>query len=595
MKDFFKYVLATIVGMIATAVLVILLCFVGVVGIISSGETMKSVKDNSILVLNLEGDIPEKTQYNPLASLLGNGLNQMGLNDILSAIKKAKNNDNISGIYISTGLLSTGYSTLKEIRDALLDFKDSGKWIYAYGDTYTQGAYYVASVADSLYLNPSGQVDIHGIASQTVYVKDLYAKFGVKFQIIKVGKYKSATEVYSEDHMSEANKEQVRAYVNGIWDNVATAIAEGRHTNKDSINILADKFTAFISPDELLKYGLVDGLLYSDGMKAQVKKTLGIKENNEISQLSVADMTKVKGEKKSGSQIAVYYAEGTIIDSSTEGIPLWGATEIVGDKVCKDMEKLLKDDDVKAVVIRVNSPGGSAYASEQIWHAITTLKEEKPVVVSMGDRAASGGYYISCNASWIVAQPTTLTGSIGIYGIVPEASELLTKKLSLHFDGVKTNEYADLGSNLLSFTIRPLDTYENDMLQKYIDRGYSLFRQRVADGRKKTLNEIEEIAQGHVWLGQDAIDIGLVDQLGGLDDAIDKAVELAQCEGYYTKEYPEEGDWIDMLFSSDSANRYLDDKVKTLLGEWYVPFKYIKAISSQSPIQAIMPYFITIN
>ncbi len=597
MKDFTKYVLATIVGIIVTAIVFAALGLMSIVGMIASNEATKGTEDGSVLVLKLSGVISEKAGDNLLGHLAGDEVRETGLNDILSAIKKAKDNDNIKGIYIEAGALSTGYSTLAEIRDALKDFKKSGKWIYSYGDSYTQGTYFVSSVADSVFLNPNGEIDIHGIATQMVYVKDLYDKFGIHFQIIKVGKYKSATEIYSEDHMSEANREQVTAYVTGIWKNVRGAIAEGRKLSPDSIDAHADQFVAFMSPEDMQRKGLVDGLLYSDEMKALVRARLGLDEDDAIARLSVSDMRNVKEEKKKGGNIAVYYAEGHIVDSKATGVMNMGSTQIVRDDMCRDIDDLIADDDVKAVVLRVNSPGGSAYASEQIWHKITELKAKKPVVVSMGDYAASGGYYISCNASWIVAQPTTLTGSIGIFGIFPEASGLLRDKLALHIDGVKTNGHADLWSSVYGLLSRPFDEDETRMMQGYIDRGYALFRKRVADGRGQDISQIEEIAQGHVWLGQDAIGVKLVDQLGGLDDAIEKAAQLAGLEEYYTTELPAQKSWIDRILDSDSdsADDYLDGRMRAALGEWYMPFMLIKAATEQSPVQAMMPYVVMPN
>ncbi len=540
--------------------------------------------------------INEQGSDNLLGSITGDEVEQTGLNDILSAIKKAKTNDDIKGIYIEAGALVTGYSTLAEIRGALADFKKSGKWVVAYGDAYTQGTYYVSSVADSVFLNPSGEVDIHGLSVQSMYVKDLYDKLGIHFQVVKVGKYKSATEVYSEDHMSDANREQLTAYTSGMWSKISREIAESRKISTDSINACADRLSICMPQEDLMRMHLVDGLLYSNEMKAKVKNMLGIDNDDIIARLSVKDMRNVKEEKKKGEEIVVYYAEGNIVDSPATGIMNLGSTQIVGSEMCKDIDELIDDDDVKAVVIRVNSPGGSAYASEQIWQRLTALKEKKPVVVSMGDYAASGGYYISCNASWIVAQPTTLTGSIGIFGVFPEASDLLKNKLSLHFDGVKTNEHADLWSSATGLPSRPFTADETAVLQGYIDRGYSLFRKRVADGRKQDVEQIEEIAQGHVWLGQDAIGIKLVDQLGNIDDAIAKAAELAGLDEYYTTEMPAEESWISQLLDSDSGgDDYLEGRMKTLLGEWYLPFVAIKTASEQSPVQAMMPYLITIN
>lgn len=596
MKDFTKYVLATIVGIVVTTIVVGILALMSIVGIVASGGSTKSVEKNSVLVLNLSGTVNEQGSDNVFGRITGNTVEQTGLNDILSAIKKAKTNDKIKGIYIEAGALVAGYSTLAEIRSALADFKKSGKWIVAYGDAYTQGTYYVSSVADSVFLNPSGEVDIHGLAVQSIYVKDLYDKLGIHFQIVKVGKYKSATEVYSEDHMSDANREQLTAFTTGMWTGICRDIAESRKISIDSINAYADQLSAFLPQEDIIKMHLVDGLLYSNEMKAKVKNMLGISEDDIIARLSVKDMRNVKEEKKKGEEIVVYYAEGQIVDTPATGIMNMGGPQIVGTEMCKDIDDLIEDDDVKAVVVRVNSPGGSAYASEQIWHRLTALKEKKPVVVSMGDYAASGGYYISCNASWIVAEPTTLTGSIGIFGIFPEASDLLRNKLSLHFDDVKTNEHADLWTSAYGLLSRPFTAEETDVLQGYVNRGYSLFRKRVADGRQQAVDQIEEIAGGHVWLGQDAIGIKLVDQLGSIDDAIAKAAELAGLDEYYTTEMPAEESWYSQLLDSDSSSDdYLAGQMKVLLGEWYLPFVAIKTATEQSPVQAMMPYLITIN
>ena len=593
MKEFGKYVLATVVGLIITLIVCAIVGVMSVVGIVASSESTKNVSDNSILAINLNGVVSEQSADNILGQLTGGQADQIGLNDILSAIKKAKTNDNIKGIYLDAGILEAGYGTLLEIRNALEDFKASKKWIVAYGDSYTQGAYYLSSVADKVYLNPSGELDLHGIASQSVYVKDLYAKFGIKYQIIKVGKYKSATEVYSEDHMSDANREQVTAFVTGIWNNICKGISKSRNISVDSLNSYSDQLTAMMAQEDLKAKKLVDGLLYHDEIKAEIKKRLGLEEDDAIEQLSVTDMRNVKDSKKTGEEIAVYYASGNIVSTPLQGIMNIGASQIVGNKVSKDLEDLMNDDDVKAVVLRVNSPGGDAYASEQIWRQVVRLKEKKPVVVSMGDYAASGGYYISCGASWIVAQPTTLTGSIGIFGVIPEGSELMKDKLGLHFDGVSTNRHADMFASMYGMPIRPFNTEETQLLQGYINRGYALFRKRVSDGRKQSVDAIENIAQGHVWLGQDAIGIKLVDQLGGIDDAVKKAAELAKLDKYYTEEYPAPAGLMDQLMDASSeSDNYLNDKLKVVMGDWYLPFMYLKSVKDQSPVQASIPYII---
>ncbi len=596
MKDFSKYVLATIVGIIATGILFTVLSLMSIVGMVASTEATKSVEDNSVLVLSLNGVISEQVQADFFSQLTGGEVAQLGLNDILSAIEKAKDNDDIKGIYIEAGMLSAGVSTLQEIRNALADFKKADKWIIAYGDNYTQGAYYLASVADKIYLNPSGSVDIHGMAAQTMFVKDFFAKLGIRYQIIKVGKYKSATEMYSEDHMSDANREQMNAYITGIWSNIRQAIADGRKLSADSIDSYADQFTQMMAQEELVEKDLVDSLVYSNEVKVIVKNKLGIKEGDAIEQLSVADMRTVKEKKQDGEEIAVYYASGNIVDTPAAGIMNMGTSQIVGNTMSKDLEKLMDDEDIKAVVIRVNSPGGSAYASEQIWHRVAMLKEKKPVVISMGDYAASGGYYISCCANWIVAQPTTLTGSIGIFGVIPEASELMKDKLQLHFDGVKTNKHADFGMGMMGFPINAFTEEESALLQKYINRGYELFRKRVADGRNQKTEQIEEIAQGRVWTGEDALKIKLVDQLGGLDDAIVKAAQLAKLEEYYTAEYPAPADWTEQLLTpATGSDNYLNEQMRMLLGDWFMPFATAQALKNQSPVQAAMPYIINIK
>lgn len=597
MKEFGKYVLATIVGIILTGIIFGVMAMMSIVGMIASGEATKTVDDNSVLVINLSGIISERSSENILSQLTGGEVAEIGLDDILAAIKKAKNNDNIKGIYIEGGALQTGYTTAYEIRQALLDFKKSKKFVISYADEYTQASYYISSLADKVYVNPSGMVDIHGVGSQTMYVKDLYAKFGIHYQIIKVGKYKSATEMYSEDHMSDSNREQVTAYVSGLWDTITKDICKSRNITEAQLNTYADNLTMLSAPEELKNMKLVDGLLYTDQVKAEVKKLLKLDEDESISQISVSEMKNVREEKRHGEEIAIYYAYGQIIDNPLTGIQNAGSENIVGKDMVKDLEGLMKDDNVKAVVLRVNSPGGSAYASEQIWHAVTNLKAKKPVVVSMGDYAASGGYYISCNASWIVAEPTTLTGSIGIFGVIPEASDLLKNKLGLHFDEVKTNKHTTMASSVYGLVTRPFDAEEYDMMQNYINRGYSLFRKRVADGRKQTTEQIENIAQGHVWLGKDAIGIKLVDQLGSLDDAVAKAAKLAKLDEYYTESYPGAVDWTETLLASSKGehDNYLSDQMKLMLGDWYLPFVAIKAATEQSPVQASMPFYLNIK
>ena len=591
MKEFFKYVLATVTGIILVAIIMGILAAISLVGLAASSASTTNVEDNSVFVLSLSGTLNERTAEDPLASLTGEVSENIGLDKLLKAIKKAKDKEEIKGIYIEAGLFSSDTpASTHAIREALLDFKKSGKWIVAYADTYEQSTYYICSVADKIFLNPDGMIDWHGLASTPYFVKDLLAKFGVKYQLCKVGKYKSAPEMMTADGMSEPNREQVTAYINGIWEVMLKEVSDSRKIPVDSLNAYADRFVALAEPEDYVKMKMVDKLIYTDEVKGEVKKMLKIDEKDDINQLTLADMEGVKGKKNEGEQIAVYYAYGEIVDSETGSLT---DTEhnIVANTVCKDLEKLTNDDDVKAVVLRVNSPGGSAYASEQIWRAVTNLKAKKPVVVSMGGYAASGGYYISCAANYIVSEPTTITGSIGIFGMFPDFSGLLTEKLGVKFDEVKTNKHAAFGT-----VARPFNAEEMALLEQYIGRGYNLFRKRVADGRQQSIEQIEEIAQGRVWLGNDALKIKLVDEIGGLDKAIAKAASLAKVSQYHATSYPEEQSWwSNLLDQATSSNNYLDEQLQATLGEYYEPFKFVKNMNRQSAIQARLPYYVNIK
>lgn len=561
-----------------------------IVGMIASSSATKDVADNTVFVIDLNGQLQERAEDDIMAVLSGGRTDVIGLDDLLLAIKKAKNNDKVKGIYIQSGLfVSDSYASLQAVRKALVDFKKSGKWIVAYGDVYTQATYYLSSVADKVYLNPSGQVEWSGICSQTMFVKDLMAKFGVKMQVVKVGAYKSATEMFTGDKMSDANKEQVSAFINGIWNTVCTDVAKSRKVTVAQLNQYADNMITLGDPKDFVKYKLVDKLLYVDQLKAEVKKLMNLKDDDDVNTIGITGMAGVPGGSDDGDCIAVYYAYGDIVDNATG---MASRSHVIdGAKVSADLRDLADDDDVKAVVIRINSGGGSAYASEQIWRAVQLVKAKKPVVVSMGGMAASGGYYMSCSANWIVAEPTTLTGSIGIFGMFPDASGLLTEKLGVKFDEVKTNKNSGFGT-----MARPFSEEEMGYLSAYIDRGYKLFRQRVADGRRLSIDAVEKIAQGRVWLGQDALKIKLVDQLGGLDDAVAKAAKLAKVNDYYTAEYPAKASWMDDLMDNGfSSGSYIDEQMRMTMGEYYSTFMLLKNINRQSAIQARMPYVITIK
>ena len=574
MKDFLKYVLATVTGIILLTVIMGILATISMVGIAASSASSTKVEENSVFTLMLSGQLDERAEENPLSMLSGQISENVGLDDIISSIRKAKENEDIKGIYIEAGIFSSDSpASSHAIREALIDFKKSGKWIVAYADSYEQSSYYICSVADKMFLNPQGMVDWHGLGATPYFVKDLLAKLGIKVQLCKVGKYKSAPEMLTADGMSEPNREQVTAYINGIWQVMLKEV----------------RFIALSKPEDFVKLKLVDKLLYTDEVKGEIKKMLKIDPDESFPQLTLKDMENVKGKKKEGDQVAVYYAYGDIVDSDT-GDMTDQEHSIVASKVCKDLEKLAEDDDVKAVVLRVNSPGGSAYASEQIWHAMTNLKAKKPVVVSMGGYAASGGYYISCPANYIIAEPTTITGSIGIFGMFPDFSGLLTEKLGIKFDEVKTNKHAAFGT-----MSRPFNAEEMALLEQYIDRGYQLFRKRVADGRKQSVEAIEKIAQGRVWLANDALKNKLVDEIGSLDKAIEKAAKLAKLSEYHATCYPEPTNWFDALMNQGNKGSYLDSHLRTALGEYYEPFTYVKNIRHQNAIQARLPYYLIIK
>ena len=590
MKEFIKNVGATVVGIFVFTILVGAIGMMSLVGMVASGSSAKDVADNTVFVINLEGQLQERSVDNPFSQYLGGAASTIGLDDLLDGIKKAKENDNIKGIYIEAGAFAPdSYASLQAVRKALVDFKKSGKWIVAYGDIYTQATYYVASVADKVYLNPSGQIDWHGLASQTMFLKDALAKFGVQMQVVKVGAYKSATEMFTGDKMSDANREQVTAFLGGIWQNVCQDVAKSRKVSVGQLNQYADNFITFAEPKSYVGMKLVDGLLYHDQLKDEVKKLMKLGKDDDISTIGLAGIMNVPGGKEEGDEIAVYYAYGDIVDGAS-GALSQSESVIDGTKVSKDLENLADDDDVKAVVVRINSGGGSAYASEQIWRAIQLVKAKKPVVVSMGGMAASGGYYMSCSANWIVAEPTTLTGSIGIFGMFPDMSGLVTQKLGVKFDEVKTNKNSAFGT-----MARPFSEEEMAYLSSYIRRGYSLFRQRVADGRHMSVDAVEKVAQGHVWVGQDALKIKLVDQLGGLDDAVAKAAKLAKLDEYYTASYPGKADWLDQFTSAMSSGSYIDNQMRVAMGEYYSTFMLLKDINKQSAIQASIPYMVNIK
>lgn len=594
MEQFFKSVAATIVGIFAFGVIMIIFGFICLFGMVASSSGTPSLLDNSVMVLKLQGEISDKAEEDWLGEITGNQFNQLGMNKILSAIHKAKKEDKVKGIYLETGILQTDYATLQEIRGALADFKKSGKWIIAYGDNFSQGGYYLSSVANKVYVNPEGNIDWHGIASQTQYIKDVAAKFGVHFTVVKVGKYKSFTEMYTEDKMSDANREQVSRYINGLWQQILTEVSASRNINKDSLNHYADGIMAFEDSQLLKSRKLVDGFCYYDEIRDVVKKQLGLKSDEKIHQASMDDVNAaVEDSNALGDQIAVYYCQGNIVSAASSS--LYGSgQEIVSKQVIKDLQELGDDDNIKAVVLRINSGGGEAYASEQLWRAVSMLNKKKPVVVSMGGMTASGAYYMSMGARYVMAQPTTLTGSIGIFGALPDWSDLMTQKLGFKYDEVKTNRHSSYGT---AGSTRHWTPEEIGILQANVNRGYALFRKRVADGRKLPIEQVEQIAQGRVWLGTDAKSIKLVDGLGNLIDAIAKAAQLAKISDYGTQEYPASADWMDQLLDrvSGTSGSYLDEQLRLTLGDLYKPFMTIRNMKENEPVQATLPFMLNIQ
>lgn len=588
MKEFLKFTFASVIGVILAGVVFTILGIITLVGMVASADTETIVKDNSVFVLDFKGSLAERVQENPFQQLLGNEFEAYGLDDVLASIKKAKENDKIKGIYIQPSYLGASFASLEEIRNALLDFKESGKFIVAYADQYEQGMYYLSSVADKVIVNPQGSIGWHGISSQPIFLKNLLSKVGVEVQAFRVGTYKSYIETFTATEMSPANREQMTECLESIWNRILADVSDSRHISTDSLNVYADRYMDFCQAEEYIKTGLADTIMYKDEVLSYLKQLSGRDEDDKLNNLFIEDMINVKKnvpKDKSGNVIAVYYAFGEILDhpsSSTEGC-------IDVQKMCKDLRGLRHNDDVKAVVLRVNSPGGSAYGSDQIWREVVRLKEKKPVIVSMGDYAASGGYYISSAADRIFADPTTLTGSIGIFGMLYSGEKLFTETLGLDFDIVKTNKMADFGAGMGPILTRPLNTSEQNMIQNYVNNGYKLFVNRCAEGRKMSVEAIEKVAEGRVWTGAMARDLGLVDELGGIDKALDAAAKQADIENYSIIGYPEKENIFTSLLNTQKKH-YVNSEIKEYLGSFYHCFKTLENMKDASCIQARMPF-----
>ena len=587
--------LATICGIVIFLVVASLFFVISLVGMIASDTASTKVKDNSVFVIKLDGVVSERAEEDsPFNALLGMGdMSFMGLDNLIASIRKAKDNDNIKGIYLEGGLVEfDAPATAQQLRDALKDFKKSGKWIVAYSDQYMQASYYVASVADNIYLNAEGMIDFKGLGGKGEYYKGLYDKLGIKYMVAKVGKYKSYVESNTQTGMSEYDREQRTAYLQGIWQYWLHEIAESRKVKAEQLDQLAnDSIMAFANQKDYVQAKLVDKVMFPEEIQAEIKKRLKIDTDDDINQLTLSDMLNVKSNAKSnGEEIAVYYAYGSIVDNEAFDLLSGSDHKIVGKSTAEDLRKLADDDDVKAVVFRVNSGGGSAVASEQIRHAIKLIKEKKPVVVSMGGMAASGGYWISSPANYIFAEPTTITGSIGIFGLIPNLSGLVTDKLGVTFDGVTTNKYTDYETDL----VLGKDNDETmKFMQTYVDHGYQSFLDIVSEGRKMKPEQVDSIAQGRVWLASDALKIKLVDQLGSLDDAVKKAAELAKLDEYHTTTYPSMGSWMDQFLPKENKGTYLDGQfqkeLKAMLGDLYEPLMELRqTVKDGSYVQARM-------
>ncbi|MBQ5840118.1 MAG: signal peptide peptidase SppA [Bacteroidaceae bacterium] len=589
MKSFVKYTFATVVGIFITLIIFSVISIVSVAGMIATQGVTAPIKEGSILRIDMAGELTERADENPFAALLGDMAATQSLEDALLALKKAAKSDKIKGVFLCGSSLATQPAMAQELRQALLEFKKSGKWIVAYGDSYSKTAYYLASVADSILLNPEGVVEFNGMATELMFYKDVMDKLGIKMQVFKVGTYKSAVEPFIASEMSPANREQVTSYLTSIWNNMLQEVAESRHMDASRLNTLADTQTAFSTPGMSLNNGLVDALCYMDQVKTILQNKCGLDEDEELTFASITDVAKSETlDEKVDKQVAVYYAYGEIVQTPATGLGQT-APQIVGTKMIDDLQKLRQDDDVKAVVIRVNSPGGSAFASEQIWREVCLLKEKKPVIISMGGLAASGGYYISCAANRIFAEPTTLTGSIGIFGMVPDVSELITKKIGLKFDVVKTNEMADLGT-----MSRPVSQAEGAQLQHMINRGYDLFTQRVADGRGISQDSVKVIAEGRVWTGEQGLKIGLVDELGNLDQAVAYAAQQAQLQKYRTVAYPAPENPFEQLLN-EKKDGYLSSHLRSIMGEGYDAITFMSNIQTMDRVQARIPYIFNVK
>lgn len=587
MKQFFKMMFASTLGFFVGLMLVGVIAVVFMIGIVaglsSNSQAVYTPKaEESVFKIAFEGDLRETAEDHPFASLVTGKESDLSLKDVLKSIRHAKEQESVKGIYLDMGVFSGGTASLDAIRRALMDFKDSGKFIVAYADSYTQGGYYLASVADKVYLNPQGILGLTGISSQTMFYKGLLQKIGVEMMVFKVGTYKGAVEPFIADKLSDANREQITSYQNSIWGNITKGIAKSRNITVDDVNRFADEGAFFASPEKAVEYKLIDELKYRSEVEKYLIEQSG-QTGDKLKTVGLSNMKNIKNtEREYRNKIAIVYAEGEITQSLVSS-PYSGSHPYISEKINENLRKLADNDEVKAVVLRINSPGGSAYTSEQIWKQVYELKKKKPVVVSMGSVAASGGYYIASGASKIIAEPNTLTGSIGIFGMFPNTTGLFNK-LALTTDIVKTNKYADFGD-----PSRPMTNDEKALIQGYIERGYDTFLTRCAEGRGVSKADIDSIGQGRVWTGEQALKIGLVDELGGIERAVELASELAEIYNYNIMEVSTSHDFL-KEFLEKQIEVVKQSMVKDMLGDEYEHFRMLQKAKATYGIQARIPY-----
>ncbi len=585
MKQFFKFMFASCLGsaLMLIVLMIVLICMAG-----SSSNGKVSVKPKSVLYMNLNYDIPERTTESDFtAALMGlqnSDADNAGLNDIIANIDYAKNDDNIAGIFLELSTMSTSTANLEEIRHHIANFKESGKFVITYGESMSQSAYYLATSGDEIYLNPDGMLDIHGMASQIMFYKRLLDKLDIEIQIIRGpnNKFKSAVEPYFLEKMSDANREQMTKLLNTMWGKIVDDISVSRGISTQRINQLADELALTFDAKIALEEGFVDGLAYRDEIIARIKDLAGIEKAKKINVLTNSQYASARPEPKAkADKIAIIYANGQIIDGEGDDSTIGSIT------LSKAIREARENKKVKAIVMRVNSPGGSALASEVIRREVELAKAEKPFIISMGSYAASGGYWISTEGDYIFADPTTLTGSIGVFGTVPNAKKFLNETVGLTFDVVKTNKNADFGS-----IAEPMTDYQKAMMQKYVGNTYNDFTALVARTRGLRQSYVDSIGQGRVWAGADALEIGLVDELGGLDKAIAYAAEKANLTDYSLKDYPKQKDMMEMLLGGSMPEPYTKALLKKRLGKNYTYLETVENMSRLEGVQALMPFLI---